>query len=1469
MVSHQKNARRSSWRQESAGASSSPSARWTARILAALAVVGLTVLCVWWFLPPPQVTRHLLAVTMEPAEGLVATPTTYVAEDAVLLDSLKKFQRPDDAQVATTGWTEARRQLHKLSGGSDVVLMYISASGYGKEGIACLGQGGRDLPFGSLLKDFDPVGDGLKLVVLDVGRIDSDVQRGWLVNELPRLIDKELSDREAKNLWVLLANGCFERSHVSHPLRRSVFATALAEGLAGKSDESGFGNQDGWVGLAELYRYLLYRCGKWFPEESSISQTPLLIHAGEGYVTPEQVPTDESCQIVAVQKDWQPPEVGRDYPATSESSAGDAESGDVSADNASEGKDAPSGDSRASELGADGTGARNGSESAVSATEADDASSSNSDSDETSSATGDGSQRPAEAKPADRQASSEEEPAADAARGEAIDSEGDVQGPRQLLDQAWRIRDRLESREDTFAGLSPVDFAPHRWQEMLAWLVVYEHSVWTGDLSAVPDANSLKEGIEKRLAELQALDGAMAARPRPPERDLVGDTLLSAWKGFLQTRSHREPRSHELNKSAREARAWYNEAAQRAPWYVRWHRLGLMTGAADEKVTTQTRELLDRLIQCRSLLSELEGKRRPEQLESCLTHFADLHLIRRQLDSRLVYESQLILMKKNIEDPTYQQRAEDLRASMCLVDPRDVPGVVTDFLLPPHPLTVETPAFLDLVRVGAPDELLLEDKEPVETQLDVVATEARLLDNLQWTVTCDEQWVDVQQGEQSAVEQSGDGHFFRRVTWAVSARGATDAESSETSRTIKFSVRWQDGVEEAADEYSVVAVLPSENRIDLAWQRNGAAADPALRPTVDWSLDANRSTRYQLMLFNRSRRPQKVQARVFAIPNLPNIKLPPGVITPDVKKALYDESSGELTDSLQVLAQTAEPVALPAEPRAIPLLLTAPAAPGTVAPDAKDDKATGNAPTPTPSLSFKAADVSRGLVVLITSEEDDAHWVKWIELAPRHPEEFLDVKVELDVETNRIIALVRPLEGAPLPAGESILVEWETAGEAFLPDGARQDAGTMTIKDGVVTPPELSLFATVDPQAAEQWTVRLSVNGYPRAFHYVVKRPAAGAPAESGKAANRSLREVRITSLAMEGDPRVIHLPPYGTMPEAEPEKKEEKEPPVVHIAHPANEEVVFSDARPLKVTLAVDAPRITFARGSGVRTFVWLKKLVEGEGESKHELLSDRRFTAELKNVTGGELVFDTDVRDHSLTLETLGWLNVETLVEAQLEVPGGRDGGTDLDFVRVQFDGDKPQARIDRERKVNKGEPLRANLTVDDRFGIRRIRYALTPRDVEEIPADKGRELEVRLGPGLHEVKLLLPTDEVAPANWNLLAQAFDKTGRPTDTVTCLVTVIDPATLPGYIKGVVRFNGARLDPGTCRVEINGEPVDVSRDGSFVHGPLPPGKYTITARGTFGNSRVEGEVEGVVPAPLNELKPQNIPVNKGKKTGQ
>jgi hypothetical protein len=791
---------------------------------------------------------------------------------------------------------------------------------------------------------------------------------------------------------------------------------------------------------------------------------------------------------------------------------------------------------------------------------------------------------------------------------------------------------------------------------------------------------------------------------------------------------------------------------------------------------------------------------------------------------------------------------------MCLVDPRDVPEVATDYLFSPNPLTVETPADLDLVRVGRPGELVLDDAQPAAIHLDVIGAEARLLDNLQWAYDYDEQWLDVQQRDQSAVEQYGDGRYSRRVTWAVSARGATDAESSEMSRTIKFSVRWQDGVEEAADEYSVVAVLPSENRIDLAWQRNGAAVDPVSGRTVDWSLDANRSTRYQLMLFNRSRRPQKVQARVFAVPEVSKLKLPPGVITADVKKALYDESSGELSESLQLLAQTAEPVALPAEPRAIPLLLTAPSAPGTVAAEAKDDEATGNAPTPTPSSSFEEADVSRGLVVLITSEEDDTHWLKWIELAPRHPEEFLTVDVRFNVETNQIEASIRPLEGEQLPEGESILVKWETAGEAFVPDDALKNAGVMTVKDGVVTPSHLDLFATVDGEAKE-WMVRLSVNGYPRAFHFMVKRPAAGAPAERGKAANRSVRDVRITSLAMEGDPRVIHLWPYGTMP-AGSEKKEEEESSLVDIAHPQDEEVVFSSARPLKATLAVDAPRIAYARGNGVRTFVWLK---DTRG-AKHELLSDRRFTAKLKNLEGGEIVFDSEVTDHFVTLETLGRLNLATVIMAQLEVPGR---GIDSDSVVVQFDGDVPQAIIDSEAEVKQGEPLKVKLKVDDKFGVQRIRYALQPSGVEEIPAEGAMNLERRPRPGLHEVQLEVATDEIAPGNWNLLAQAFDKTGRPSETVKCLVTVIDPATLPGYIKGVVRFNGVKIDPGTCRVELDGKPVAVSRDGSFEHGPLPPGNYTITARGTFGNENVKGEVKGIVPAPRDELKTVIIATKK------
>jgi hypothetical protein len=1556
-------------------------------------VIVLAVLFVWLFLPPGQPSRHLVMVSTWGTWGtdrLAAAPIAYETEDAALLGTLSAFQATHQMEAERLGGGLAgmRGRLKELSRGDDGVLMlYICANGYSEHGRAYLGMDGR-AEIGELLDCFDGSGAGLKLLAIDYGRIDGDVPRGMAVNEFSRLVEEELRRRKDQNLWVLLANSPLERSHASHQLEQGVFAAALAEALSGAADKPPLGDGNSMVDLDELYRFALWRCRRWFPRESAITQTPLLIKAGVGLVQPGDIPTDDSCRLVPVQDDWL-----QKLEQTAAKQARAAKKPKAPAAMTAIGRSAAAATPNAAPPAKSDASAESAAPGAVSA-----AAEANKDA---ASPAPTGSEQPAASNAGGAESAGKAQP-------------GDGQSDEALvaaLYQAWLLRDRLESRADDLAGRSPVDFAPHLWQETLAWLVFLEQSSRAGKGAPGAEGANLHQELTARTRELsgdlEALLNAMSGgAQRQTARSSVGRRLLEAWETYSQSLLQVESQHHSLNQRAEHARRQFNDAAQRAPWYVRWHRTAVTTGAVDAEQTRQLAALLTTLAAEEVLLAELHGNRRPEEVEPQLAQFERLDGLRREIDRLLVAEAQRIRLHVHRAD--YQQRAEDLlatpllgaearrgliaellaastpslpdrppteteirqamektgiavaparwlrlrdhaelemllvrwarpeaagpleslvaslpgqidaldpalrdadrpvwqtfgqigqelgafyrdlpeglpqrsaaelaqssrcRAALCLIDPR----VAANFelpALPAVPLTIVLPAEL---QVFGPSEIALLESSPVDVEIQVRASDKRLLGSgLQWSVEFDEAWLDVRKIAESPAQPDGDG-YSKRVSWSIAARRVAAAGGARTA-PIAFTASWRDDQVDALARHRVAAALPLPNRIDLVFARSGDDSPEVTAATIArWALDANRTSRFKLSLANKSGRPQSVRAALYAVPAVPGVNVAPGRITPEMREQVWNASTHSFRLVPRLLAQTAESVLLSASSRATPIVLAPPAsaAPAAPAPAEAGGAAANDKASAPAAPSFEAADVSRGLVLVVTADSGAPPWVKWIELAPRHPREFLEVEAGLDVKANQLVAIVRPRNSAAgrfgFPEHAPVLVEWDTAGEALVQDGAKQFAGVLAIKDKLVTPPELKLFATV-PAEASQWTVRLSVNGYPRAFTFDVRRPDAREKAAwaSGISASRTARQVRITSLAMENEAQVFHLPPYATVP---PEKKPEAgaaATPIAHLRQPENEAIVFPDTgRPLTLTLAADAPVDAFQDRTGDRLLVWLGD----DPDVKTELLADRHFSAVLSGVSPeGELVFAAGVRDHAVSLKSLGRSNVVTYVKAQLEVPGE---STVTDVVRVQFDGDTPRAKLPPTIKVVQGAPLKAALAVQDQSGIKRIRYALLPTDAAEIPAEAAKEMEVRIASGEREIPLSLATDELAPKEWKLFVETMDLTGRWSEPTVSRVTVIDPASLPGYVKGAIRYGGTAPVRGVLfKLFIQGDAIGVKRieklssDGSFEYGPLPPGRYTITAEGSYRNTFVSGKLEGAVPAQREQLQAVIIPVMEKK----
>ena len=170
--------------------------------------------------------------------------------------------------------------------GSGVMMIYVDAHGVSDDGVPYLlcrnfdpanPAAGR-YPLRDVLAQFSGSSASVKLLILDAGRIPCDPRLGMLVNEFPRLLEREVARTGDPKLWVLSSNAEFQRSHVSWSLERSVFGFFVVRGLRGAADL----NDDHSIDLDELFRYVATNTAAWVREASGGRevQTPVLLWGG-------------------------------------------------------------------------------------------------------------------------------------------------------------------------------------------------------------------------------------------------------------------------------------------------------------------------------------------------------------------------------------------------------------------------------------------------------------------------------------------------------------------------------------------------------------------------------------------------------------------------------------------------------------------------------------------------------------------------------------------------------------------------------------------------------------------------------------------------------------------------------------------------------------------------------------------------------------------------------------------------------------------------------------------------------------------------------------------------------------------------------------------------------------------------------------------------------------------------------------
>lgn len=576
----------------------------------------------------------------------------------------------------------------------------------------------------------------------------------------------------------------------------------------------------------------------------------------------------------------------------------------------------------------------------------------------------------------------------------------------------------------------------------------------------------------------------------------------------------------------------------------------------------------------------------------------------------------------------------------------------------------------------------------------------------------------------------------------------------------------------------------------------------------------NRKTSYRLSLVNNGAADRTVDVELLALDAKPPVVPPDAALAPDDATRLLARF-GDIR-SLAVLPK----VALPAGGKAIPLPFVVPsekkpgdaAPPEAAAPEAAPP-ASACAPAPAaaakPDAKAAAPDeppppprpvLDRGMLLVITDRDSNLKTILRIDIEPQRPRRYVRPQVGYSLDRETLEIRVVPQDKALIPEG-GIKVHAEVA--AALPPG------TQAQFDAEIKSPDdvARLFCELPADAAKVVPVRVTVDGYPRAFVYHVPLgiQSTDLPEET------DLREIRITS------------------PEPE-------------AAFKAPIESVMVDAQ-------VDAPLGAFQNRDDLLEIgidVDRDRDLRGD-EPRVRLLADRQVNIWLeKAAPGGLFTLDTKVSDFHLPVPTPALRNARVSVLGRL-FAGGKTGWSEP--VDILLDGTAP--RVERVQlkpaTVVIGPDVEVSIwpTDDNLSGVVKVEAGFDTSghgkfDDTVEPFDLTRDETGRWFSKL-------PTKTLEPGRITLLVRSTDRAGNVSDYTKWKCQVItkaeaDAATAAPHTKltgTVVYGNDPAADVEMTLTSEKGPkilPTKTDGSGNFSFTNLAPGKYKLAAKAVIHN---------------------------------
>ncbi len=1387
-----------------------------------LAMVGLLIyLVLMWIARPPQ--TYAVALSVVEHDLLAVPPIPFAGED---IRQLQELTLAGPVPVCKDSFEKIDHELKEIdSRPKDTLIWYVSAHGVSDDHTAYLLSSEfssenetRRCELSELLQQISARPAAVKLLILDAGHIASDPRLGMVVNEFPDLLKKQLEDSsQDPNLWVLTANRPLQISCASFSAGRSIFGYYVVEGLRGAADRES-SDPDDQVDLAELFNYVSRGVRGRVEHETDCpdAQTPWLLQSGKGQVT--QLDEAANCILVRL-------------------------SGE----------------------------------------------------EETEAGTPQDEEQETAAPSENNQVRKKKSDAADCA--EKI---------RRFVKQAWQLPDQMRRRpEDPGPGRPwlPVDYAPHRWRELLESLVRYELRYRSGAGFTKDDEF---EKMTQRIASVQQ-------------------------GGFPNPKSDQDMGLDESTQGAREIRSLIqlkNDLVFYAPYYVRWYvrasqasgnprkdlhkpisdlltelpgfveelqEIGLspetrgdVTGALDrlkksaeplkelqgdlqravdaevDKLTGSRRAstnaaliesllsvpLLDtdrriKLIAALEAIDPLSPETDPsddglEELEAQARACAERQW--KVLAEQAVLEKQLVLLadpkrEQAISSPgptligdqrwgAYRKFGEQLRQVY-----RDLPGQVNGLAIGDDAARLGAERMLRLVdardrvidsnraRSAVRDNLqaltsiqrpyIGVDIDPSEFHRDAQKWVASLeitvdtggisTNHAELTLTYNPDYLQIErnahevksdQAEAVTLDSPGTVLAYRVVALVDDRK----VKTSEVEAVVHIGDKTPDGYDNATFN------LPSPDKVDLDVYRIDAAGDTPMKK-VDGRIQLRpfpgRVTAFRFKLHNLSDQQRNVSVQLLAAPDLRPGQTPSRDSLPkaNVLAADPDVDLGPKAESVGIELKAAKPDEEPGP------VVRGPVVRGN------DEKS-----PPKPLTAWACA---------IQDNRDPASkWVYPIDFVPVPPKRYLqalpdsaydpvaeEIKIRLSIRRSDGPAGKPNLDVPLLSEEDPVRIVWNTDEIVGLETLKRKDAITPS-KDVA------ELLAGVDLQQIDGKvaTVLLDVDGYPRALAYDVRCERRN---DQISVAGRT--DVRITS------------PTSGK---------------------------AYREKQAIPLGFRVDAPsNLLNTKGNEIRV-----QLIDVSGSLEPTTIrrfrGDRQVEIFLVDATEAGIVqvradvddFKTEIKDH--------WMdNREIRIRVALESKDGRvlQSGQRLeDSVEVFLDS-KPPGAVDgtwrRHAEAHHGEPLEFDLRWNDQLsGVKKLEIGVHKDETGTLK--DATKVTPPPRPGADGIwHIVVPTKDLAPPEatpetyW-LLLRATDGAGNVSTTRKqhfTLLTQRKPPPQPklGSIRGrIASKDGKPRRNITVTLDPLGRTAETDADGRFRFDKVPPGEYTLKARGSIrGNS--------------------------------